>query len=50
MGDGNIPWTAVTHYGTYYEFDREQIEDLHYYVGVMDDVWKTYQAGKRDAK
>ena len=45
-----LPWTAVNQYSTYYEFDEEQDERLHYFVGAMDKAfmeWSKQQSESR---
>lgn len=49
FGDGPISWKDIHDYGTINEFDPEQQEDLHYFIGKMDEAflkWKKKSNGK----
>lgn len=39
MSLGRIPWSSVCKYSEFYEFDKDQAEDLFYFVAKMDDVY-----------
>ena len=38
FGPGRIPFTAILKYAEFYYFDREQTEDLIFYIKRMDDA------------
>lgn len=45
---GKIPFRAVLVYADFYEFDREQTEDLLYFVRNMDDTYLKWLAKKTE--
>lgn len=38
MGLTSIPWSKIKTYGEFWKFDREQMEDLFYFIRRMDDA------------
>lgn len=38
-GEGRIKWEAVVFYGQYHDLTKQEIEELWYVVGRMDDVY-----------
>lgn len=43
-----IPWEAVKNYCEHYEIDQDMMDDLFYYVQVLDDVRYAYLKKKQD--
>jgi hypothetical protein len=46
MGLGPIPWSAIQQYGHTHWFDREQMEDLHFYIRRMDIAYMDAENAK----
>lgn len=44
MGEGPIPWTAISYYADTLEFDDDQRSLLHYFVGKLDGAYFEYKA------
>lgn len=50
FGDGPIPWSVINEYAKVYGFDEEQSEDLHFYLGRMDEAYMDFIRKKQPAK
>lgn len=46
FGAGAIPWASVRDYGLTFEFDEEQMEDLFYFIRVMDNAYLEFYKPK----
>lgn len=46
FGDGPISWQSVQEYAIINEYAIEQIEDLHYFIAKMDEVYMKWSAKK----
>lgn len=44
--EGPIPWTATQQWAETHDLDNEQLEDLHYFIPQMDDVYLKHKAKK----
>jgi hypothetical protein len=46
FGAGPIPWLAMREYALTFGFDEEQMDDLFYFVRVMDNEYLNHYAKK----
>lgn len=46
FGVGSIPWHVINEYAKVYEYDEEQREDLHFYLGRMDTAFQEHMEKK----
>lgn len=46
-GAGPIPWSSIRDYAVTFELSEEQMEDLFYYVRVMDNAFMAYHRPKK---
>lgn len=49
-GETPIPWTAINQYSSFYEFDEEQDELLHFFMRKMDHAFMKWSKKKNGDK
>ena len=46
FGVGSIPWASIRDYAVTFEFDEEQVDDLFYFIRMMDNAYMEFHRPK----